>query len=128
MANVTQMERARQGEITPEMKIIAEKEKVTPEYVRDEVARGRAVIPANVEHLKYDLSPMIIGTNFTCKINANIGNSATTSGIEEELEKLNASVKYGADTVMDLSTGKMLDETRVAIIKASTVPLGTVDM
>ncbi len=126
MSNVTQMHRARLGEITPEMKIIAEKEKVSAEYVRDEVARGRAIIPANVEHLKYKLSPMIIGMNFTCKINANIGNSFTTSGIEEEIEKLNTSVKYGADTVMDLSTGKMLDETREAIIKASTVPMGTV--
>jgi phosphomethylpyrimidine synthase len=126
MANVTQMHRARQGEITPEMKIVAGKEKVAPEFVRDEVARGRAVIAANVNHLKHRLSPMAIGTNFTCKINANIGNSETTSNVEGELEKLCWSVQFGADTVMDLSTGHQLDETREAIIRASEVPVGTV--
>jgi phosphomethylpyrimidine synthase len=124
--NVTQMHRARRGEITPEMKFVAEREKADPEFVRSEVARGRAIIPANVNHLQYKLEPMVIGMNFNCKINANIGNSATTSGVEEEIEKLNTSVRFGADTVMDLSTGKDLDATREAIVQASTVPVGTV--
>ena len=79
--NVTQMHRARQGEITPEMKFVAEREKADPDFVRAEVARGRAIIPANVNHLKHRLEPMVIGMNFNCKINANIGNSATTSGV-----------------------------------------------
>src|SRR5688500_16043879 len=124
--NVSQMHRARQGEITPEMEYVAKKEKVTPEFVRAEVARGRAIIPANVNHLKYRLEPMIIGMNFNCKINANLGNSATTSSLGEELKKVDMAVKYHADTVMDLSTGKDLDETREAIIKHSTVPVGNV--
>ncbi|MBI4395857.1 MAG: phosphomethylpyrimidine synthase ThiC [Elusimicrobia bacterium] len=124
--NVTQMHRAKAGEITPEMRITAEKEKVDPEFVRSEVARGRAIIPANINHVKHRLQPIVIGTNFTCKINANLGNSATTSCLEEEVLKVDVAVNYGADTVMDLSTGKSLDETREAVIKHSTVPVGTV--
>lgn len=126
MSLVTQMQRARAGEITPEMKFVAEKEKVTPEFVRDEVARGRAIIPANINHLKHKMDPMIIGMNFNCKINANIGSSATTSDIKGELEKLHRSVHFGADTVMDLSTGGDLDTIRVAMIENSPVPIGTV--
>src|ERR1051325_2351020 len=127
MALITQMQRARAGEITPEMTFVAEKEKVTPEFVRDEVARGRAIIPANVNHFKYvRMEPMIIGINFSCKINANIGNSATTSNLDGELEKLHNSIHYGADTVMDLSTGGDLDKIRETIIKNSPVPVGTV--
>jgi len=127
MALVTQMQRARAGEITPEMKIVAEKEKCTPEFVRDEVARGRAIIPANINHMKNGkFDPMIIGINFNCKINANIGSSATTSDINEELEKLHHAVHFGADTVMDLSTGGDLDVIREAMVQNSTVPLGTV--
>src|SRR6185369_2223964 len=122
----TQMQRARAGEITPEMIRVAEREKVTPEFVRDEVARGRAIIPANINHLKHKMDPMIIGINFNCKINANIGNSATTSDIDGELEKLHRSVHFGADTVMDLSTGGDLDLIRENMIKNSTIPLGTV--
>ena len=110
LKSITQMARARAGEITPEMKRVAEKEKVDAEFVRTEVARGRAIIPANINHLKNDrMDPMIIGINFQCKINANIGNSATTSNIDEELKKLHNSVHYHADTVMDLSTGGDLD-------------------
>jgi phosphomethylpyrimidine synthase len=126
MALITQMQRARAGEITPEMIRVAEKEKCTPEFVRDEVARGRAIIPANVNHLKHRLDPMIIGMNFNCKINANIGNSSTTSEIDTELEKLHRAVHYGADTVMDLSTGGDLDLIRTAMVENSTIPLGTV--
>jgi phosphomethylpyrimidine synthase len=126
MALITQMQRARAGEITPEMKYVAEKEKVTPEFVRDEIARGRAIIPANINHLKHHLEPMIIGMNFNCKINANIGNSATTSNIEGELEKLHRAVHHGADTVMDLSTGGDLDVIREAMVENSPIPLGTV--
>jgi len=122
----TQMQRARAGEITPEMQRVAEKEKVTPEFVRDEVARGREIIPANVNHLKHGLDPMIIGINFNCKINANIGNSATTSDYDGELKKLHNAIHYGADTVMDLSTGGELDLIREHMIKNSPVPLGTV--
>jgi phosphomethylpyrimidine synthase len=124
--NVTQMHRARQGEITPEMRAVAEKEKVAPEFVRSEVARGRAIIPANVNHLKHRLQPMVIGINFNCKINANLGNSATTSSLEEEVKKVDMAVKYHADTVMDLSTGENLDGTREAVIRHSPVPVGTV--
>ncbi len=123
---ITQMQRAKEGEITPEMKRVAEREKVTPEFIRDEVARGRAIIPANINHLKYGLDPMVIGINFTCKINANIGSSATTSNLDGELEKLHRSVHYGADTVMDLSTGVDLDNIREHIVKNSPVPVGTV--
>jgi phosphomethylpyrimidine synthase len=122
--NVSQMHRAKAGEITPEMKIVATKEKVEAEFVRQEVARGRAIIPANVNHLKHRLDPMIIGINFNCKINANLGNSATTSDIQCELNKVDMAIKYHADTVMDLSTGKDLDATREAVIAHSKGPGG----
>lgn len=125
--NITQMQRARAGEITPEMRRIAEKEKQSPDFVRDEVARGRAIIPANINHLKHGkMDPMIIGINFSCKINANIGNSSTTSNLDGELEKLHHAVHFGADTVMDLSTGGDLDLIREYMVKNSSVPLGTV--
>jgi phosphomethylpyrimidine synthase len=120
----TQMHHARRGVITPEMKRVAEREETAPEAIRDEVARGRMVIPANVNHAALD--PMAIGINARCKINANIGNSAVTSNVEQELEKLHYSVHFGADTVMDLSTGGGIDEIRAAIIAASPVPIGTV--
>jgi phosphomethylpyrimidine synthase len=120
----TQMHHARRGVITPEMKRVAEREETAPETIRDEVARGRMVIPANVSHAALD--PMAIGINARCKINANIGNSAVTSNVEQELEKLHYSVHFGADTVMDLSTGGGIDEIRAAIIAASPVPIGTV--
>ncbi len=123
-ANVSQMHYARQGVITEEMQYVAGREKLEPEFVRSEVARGRMIIPANIHHLS--LEPMAIGINSTCKINANIGNSAVTSNIDEELEKLHHSVHYGADTVMDLSTGGNLNAIRQAIIDASPVPIGTV--
>jgi phosphomethylpyrimidine synthase len=148
---VTQMHYARQGIITPEMEFIAIRENemrdrlcyeilrkhhggnawgaalpelVTPEFVRDEVARGRAIIPCNINHP--ELEPMIIGRNFLVKINANIGNSAVTSSIEEEVEKLVWATRWGADTVMDLSTGKHIHETREWILRNSPVPIGTV--
>jgi len=122
--NVSQMHYARRGEITPEMEFVAIREGVEPEYVRSEVARGRAVIPANVNHL--ELEPTIIGRNFLVKINANIGNSAIGSSIEEEVEKMVWAARWGADTVMDLSTGKNIHETREWIIRNSPVPIGTV--
>jgi phosphomethylpyrimidine synthase len=149
--NVTQMHYARQGIITPEMEYIAIREnlkreevkdatlllqhkgqsfgasipeKITPEFVRDEVARGRAIIPVNINHPECE--PMIIGRNFLIKVNANIGNSAVTSSIEEEVEKLVWSTKWGADTVMDLSTGRNIHETREWIMRNSPVPIGTV--
>ncbi|EDN70700.1 Thiamine biosynthesis protein thiC [Beggiatoa sp. PS] len=150
--NVTQMHYARQGIITPEMEFIAIRENqrlpeamghsqllaqhqgesfgaaipkvITPEFVRDEIARGRAIIPANINHP--EVEPMIIGRNFLTKINANIGNSATTSSIEEEVEKMVWSIRWGGDTVMDLSTGKNIHETREWIIRNSPVPIGTV--
>jgi len=149
--NVTQMHYAKQGIITPEMEYIAIREnlkreqvkdeilqqqhqgqsfgasipeQITPEFVRDEVARGRAIIPANINHPESE--PMIIGRNFLIKVNANIGNSAVTSSIEEEVEKLVWSAKWGADTVMDLSTGRNIHETREWIIRNSPVPIGTV--
>ena len=146
--NVSQMHYARQGIITPEMEYIALRENmlreqgstnqqhagesfgaaiplhITPEFVRDEVARGRAIIPANINHP--ELEPMIIGRNFLVKINANIGNSAVTSSIEEEVEKMVWSTRWGGDTVMDLSTGKNIHETREWIIRNSPVPIGTV--
>src|ERR1043165_4992646 len=124
--NVTQMHRARTGEVTPEMRRVAEREGLQAEFVRREVAEGRAIIPANVNHLKQKLDPMGIGIAFTCKINANIGNSAVTSDVDSELKKLHTAVHYGSDTVMDLSTGGNIDEIRQAIIAASTVPIGTV--
>jgi phosphomethylpyrimidine synthase len=122
--NVTQMHYARRGEITPEMEFVALREGLEPEFVRSEVARGRAVIPANVNHL--ELEPTIIGRGFLVKINANIGNSAVTSSIEEEVEKMVWAARWGADTVMDLSTGKNIHETREWIVRNSPVPIGTV--
>ncbi len=124
--NVTQMHRAREGEVTPEMIRVAEREECEPGFVRREVAEGRAIIPANIHHLAESLDPMIIGINFKCKINANIGNSAVTSDIDGELKKLHTSVHFGADTAMDLSTGGKIPETRREIIGASPVPIGTV--
>ena len=150
--NVTQLHYARQGIITPEMEYIAIREnmsymqareqaelsgqhpgesfgaslpkEITPEFVRSEVARGRAIIPMNINHP--EIEPMIIGRNFLVKINANIGNSALTSSIDEEVEKLTWSAHWGADTVMDLSTGKNIHETREWIIRNSMLPIGTV--
>jgi phosphomethylpyrimidine synthase len=121
---VTQMHYARRGDITPEMEYIAIREGVAPELVRDEVARGRAIIPSNVNHPESE--PMIIGRTFLVKINANIGNSAVASSIEEEVEKMTWSTRWGADTVMDLSTGKNIHETREWILRNSPVPIGTV--
>ncbi|HVT59722.1 MAG TPA: phosphomethylpyrimidine synthase ThiC [Thermoanaerobaculia bacterium] len=155
-ANVTQMHYARQGKITPEMEFIAIREnqarelgreaagnnggdgaqhaghswgaaiprRITPEFVRDEVARGRAIIPANINHPESE--PMIIGRNFLVKINANIGNSAVTSSIDEEVEKMTWAIRWGADTIMDLSTGKNIHETREWILRNAPVPVGTV--
>ncbi|MGI9274586.1 MAG: phosphomethylpyrimidine synthase ThiC [Endozoicomonas sp.] len=133
--NVSQLHYARQGIVTPEMEYIAIRENmgrsdegidshITPEFVRKEVAEGRAIIPANINHPESE--PMIIGRNFLVKINANIGNSAVTSSIEEEVEKLLWSTRWGGDTVMDLSTGKNIHETREWIIRNSPVPIGTV--
>ncbi len=123
---MTQFEAARKGEITPEMEFVARRENLTPEVIRVEVASGRMVIPANKVHLQKKLEPMCIGIGSTCKINANIGNSAVTSDIQGELEKLHTAVHFGADTVMDLSTGGNIDTIRQAIIDASPVPIGTV--
>jgi len=123
---VTQIYHARQGIITDAMRRVAEKEGLEPETVRQEVARGRMVIPANIGHLALQLDPLGIGTACSIKINANIGNSAVTSKIDQELEKLHSAVHYGADTVMDLSTGGDIDAIRAAIVQASTVPIGTV--
>ena len=123
---MTQILEAKAGKITPEMEFVAEREGLTPEEIRTEVADGRMVIPANKVHLDGRLEPMGIGIAARCKINANIGNSAVTSNIQEELDKLHTSVHYGADTVMDLSTGKDIDPIRKAIIEASPVPIGTV--
>ncbi|HTC87654.1 MAG TPA: phosphomethylpyrimidine synthase ThiC [Bryobacteraceae bacterium] len=120
----TQMYYARQGVITQEMEYIAKREHVTGELIRSEVARGRMIIPANIHHA--NLEPMCIGVASSCKINANIGNSATTSNIDEEVEKLRYAVKYGADTIMDLSTGGDIPRIRKAIIDASPIPVGTV--
>jgi phosphomethylpyrimidine synthase len=125
-ATVTQMHFARRGETTDAMRTVAEREHLSPDLVRAEVARGRLVIPANIRHLAGSLVPMGIGTVASVKINANIGNSAVTSDIAGELEKLALAVRYGADTVMDLSTGGGIDEIRAAILAASTVPIGTV--
>ena len=126
MSVKTQMHFARQGTITPEMRRVAEREQLSPELVRDEVACGRLVIPANVNHLAQRLDPMAIGKVASVKINANIGNSAVESNIDQELEKLHHAVHYGADTVMDLSTGGDIDAIREAIVAASPVPIGTV--
>ena len=123
-ARPTQMHYARDGEITPEMEYIALREGFDPEFVRSEVARGRAIIPANINHP--ELEPMIIGRAFKVKINANIGNSAVKSSIDDEVEKLRWATLWGADTVMDLSTGKNIHETRQWILRNSPVPIGTV--
>ncbi|HEV3022209.1 MAG TPA: phosphomethylpyrimidine synthase ThiC, partial [Pirellulales bacterium] len=123
---MTQIEQARAGIVTPEIEYVARREGLEAELVRDEVARGRMVVPANKVHLDKRLEPMGIGVAARCKINANIGNSAVTSDIEGELEKLHTAVHFGADTVMDLSTGKDIDRIRQAIIDASPVPIGTV--
>jgi len=122
--NATQMHFARKGVVTPEMEFVAIRENVAPEFVRSEVARGRAIIPANINHPESE--PMAIGRNFLVKINANIGNSAVTSSIEEEVEKMTWAIRWGADTVMDLSTGKNIHETREWILRNSPVPIGTV--
>jgi phosphomethylpyrimidine synthase len=120
----TQMHYARQGIITQEMEYVARREHVTGELIRSEVARGRMIIPANIHHT--NLEPMCIGVASSCKINANIGNSATTSNIDEEVAKLHYAVKYGADTLMDLSTGGDIPRIRQAIIAESPIPIGTV--
>ena len=120
----TQMHYARKGTVTGEMEYVARRENVTPELIRDEVARGRMIIPANIHHAS--LEPMCIGVQSKCKINANIGNSSTTSDIDGELDKLRYAVKFGADTVMDLSTGGDIPSIRKAIINDSPVPIGTV--
>ena len=132
---ITQMAYAKAGIITPEMEYVAIRENmnceemgikthITPEFVRDEIARGRAVLPANINHPESE--PMIIGRNFAVKINTNIGNSATSSSIEEEVDKAVWSCKWGGDTLMDLSTGNNIHETREWIIRNSPVPVGTV--
>ncbi len=120
----TQLYFARQGVVTEEMAFVAAREGLDPEFVRSEVARGRAIIPANIRHL--ELEPMAIGRNFLVKINSNIGNSAIASSIEEEVEKLRWSLAWGADTVMDLSTGADIHRTREAILRNSPAPIGTV--
>lgn len=122
--NVTQLHYARKGIITPEMEFIALRENMKPEFVREEVARGRAIIPSNINHPEAE--PMIIGRNFHVKINANIGNSAVSSSIEEEVEKMTWATRWGADNIMDLSTGKNIHTTREWIIRNSAVPVGTV--
>ncbi|QWU13959.1 phosphomethylpyrimidine synthase [Paenibacillus sophorae] len=125
-ANVTQMHYARKGIITPEMEFIAIRENVDPAFVRDEVASGRAIIPCNVNHPESE--PMIIGRNFLVKINANIGNSAVSSSIDEEVEKMHWATRWGSDTIMDLSTGRHIHTTREWIIRNSPVPVGTVPL
>jgi phosphomethylpyrimidine synthase len=121
---VTQLHYARRGEITPEMEFVAVREGVAPELVRDEIARGRAILPANVNHPETE--PMVIGTRFLTKINANIGTSAVTSSAADEVDKLTWATQWGADTVMDLSTGRDIHTTREWIIRNSAVPIGTV--
>ncbi len=123
-SNFSQMHFARKGLITEEMMYVADREKIRPELVRDEIAAGRMIIPANVNHP--ELEPMAIGVASLCKINANIGNSAITSNVDEELRKLHTAVHFGADTVMDLSTGGGIHEIREAILRHSPVPIGTV--
>ncbi len=122
--NVTQLHAARRGVVTPEMDFVALRENLDAEFVRREVAEGRAVIPANINHPECE--PMAIGRNFLIKINANIGNSVVTSSIEEEVDKMTWAIRWGADTVMDLSTGKNIHETREWILRNSPVPIGTV--
>ena len=121
---VTQLHYARKGIVTPEMEFVGLREGIDPEYVRQEVARGRAIIPSNINHPESE--PMIIGRNFLVKVNANIGNSAITSSIEEEVEKMLWATRWGADTVMDLSTGRDIHTTREWILRNSPVPIGTV--
>ncbi|NGQ96157.1 phosphomethylpyrimidine synthase ThiC [Brevibacillus sp. SYP-B805] len=121
---VTQLHYARKGIITPEMEFVALREQMDPEFVREEIARGRAIIPANINHPESE--PMIIGRHFHVKVNANIGNSAVTSSIEEEVEKMTWAIRWGADTIMDLSTGKQIHTTREWIIRNAPVPVGTV--
>jgi phosphomethylpyrimidine synthase len=123
---MTQIEMARQGIVSDEMAYVARREGLTPELIRSEVARGRMIIPANTVHLKLGLQPMAIGVKARCKINANIGNSAVTSNVDNELAKLKMAVELGSDTVMDLSTGGNIDAIRREIIAASPVPVGTV--
>ncbi|MEX2024234.1 MAG: phosphomethylpyrimidine synthase ThiC [Thermoleophilaceae bacterium] len=120
----TQLSLARRGVVTPEMERVAEREELSAEAIRDEVARGRMIIPANVHHRALD--PMAIGRAASVKVNANIGSSPTTSSLDEEVEKLRLAERWGADTVMDLSTGKRIDATREAILAAATTPIGTV--
>jgi len=122
--NVTQMHYARKGVVTPEMEFVAIREGVPAERVREEIARGRAILPANINHPETE--PMIIGRAFLVKINANIGNSAVSSSIEDEVEKMTWATRWGADTVMDLSTGRNIHETREWILRNSPVPIGTV--
>ena len=122
--NVSQMHYARRGNVTPEMEFVAVREGLEPEFVRDEVARGRAIIPSNVNHPESE--PMAIGRNFLVKINANIGNSAVTSSVAEEVEKMTWATRWGADTVMDLSTGSDIHTTREWIVRNAPVPIGTV--
>jgi phosphomethylpyrimidine synthase len=122
--NLSQLHCARSGEITEEMRFVALREGVPPEFVRDEIASGRAILPANIRHL--ELEPMVIGRRFLVKVNANIGNSALSSSVELEVEKLRWATRWGADTVMDLSTGKNIRETREGILRNSAVPIGTV--
>jgi phosphomethylpyrimidine synthase len=124
--NVSQMHYARKGIITEEMTFVATREGCEPEFVRNEIAVGRAIIPANINHP--ELEPVIIGRNFCVKINSNIGNSAVGSSIPEEVQKLQWSIRWGADTVMDLSTGANIHQTREAIIRNSPVPIGTVPL
>ena len=121
---VTQLHYARRGEITPEMEFVALREGVEPEFVRDEIASGRAILPANINHPESE--PMVIGRNFLVKVNANIGNSAVSSSIDEEVDKLVWATRWGADTVMDLSTGPDIHSTREWIVRNSPVPIGTV--
>ncbi|MGO4424680.1 phosphomethylpyrimidine synthase, partial [Streptomyces sp. MCAF7] len=125
-AAVTQLAYARRGEITAEMEYVALRENVSPEVVREEIAAGRAVLPANVNHP--EIEPMIIGKRFLVKVNANIGNSAVTSSIEEEVEKMTWATRWGADTVMDLSTGRNIHTTREWVLRNSPVPIGTVPL
>ncbi|MFD7223207.1 phosphomethylpyrimidine synthase ThiC [Streptomyces sp. NPDC059892] len=124
--SVSQLAYARRGDITPEMEYVAIRENVPPEVVREEIAAGRAVLPANVNHP--EIEPMIIGKRFLVKVNANIGNSAVTSSIEEEVEKMTWATRWGADTVMDLSTGRNIHTTREWVLRNSPVPIGTVPL
>ena len=124
--NMSQMHFARKGLVTEEMAYVAHKEKLSPELVRAEIAKGTMIIPANINHP--ELEPMAIGVESLCKINANIGNSALVSNVDEELRKLHTAVHFGADTVMDLSTGGDIPMIREAILRHSPVPIGTVPL